>query len=264
MPINRIRKIQDTTSNLGKAERYLTFSAPFMRFMVRNYSISTLPELSPDNIAKKYYLKGITFGNYVTQEERYYFLFKISKQLEALAKIKGSNNLGKNLLILAFGVEGIPSANAHFSPTKLLINLARGKNSSYTDILKGEQSFIHEYGHFIDFIQGHSDPNMIYQFASEDFEQKSKSPKTKRYSKVTKLIKSDSEYMGKLNTEYLRKKIEIFARLFEASITHHVQDKMKTYAPYFERTYKDYRYYPKEKLKKQGIISEVLKIVKEA
>ncbi|MCH2225993.1 MAG: hypothetical protein MK066_14590, partial [Crocinitomicaceae bacterium] len=103
-------KIVDTIATFGNAEKYISYEAKFEQFMNREFGLTRIKELDPLAIVKKYNLKGIVFGNYVSQEERYFFLFKIEKQLSLLASLKGSNNLGKGILIIAFGSQGMAKA----------------------------------------------------------------------------------------------------------------------------------------------------------
>ena len=192
----------------------------FLKFFKRNFN--HIPKnISAENIAKKYNLRGFAFGNYVTQEERFFYLYKIEKQLEILAKIKKSNDLGLGALIIAVGSEGKGGSLAHFSPAKLLINLNRGRKDSYFNVFQGESSLIHEYAHFIDFIAGRSAKNLNLNFASS-------AQKTSKYKRVevirkpVEILMKDNNYMKRLasrpNAEYLEQPWEIYARLFEKTV----------------------------------------------
>lgn len=81
-----------------------------------------------------------------------------------MAKIKKSNDLGKGV----FDVEGIGKTNAHYNPQKQLINLNRGRKGNYREVLKGENSFVHEYGHFIDVVVGRADQRIAMNFSREN------------------------------------------------------------------------------------------------
>src|SRR5690554_3006358 len=117
----KIRKIVDTVAVYGQAENYIDLNISFVKFLRDQYKI--IPkDLTAEKITKKYNLRGVAFGNYVTQEERFFFLYKADRQLEVISKLKGSKDLGFGVLTLAFGVEGSPRANAHINPRKLLIN----------------------------------------------------------------------------------------------------------------------------------------------
>lgn len=244
----QIRKAVDTIQNYGQAEKYITLSVNFEKFLKRKYSSnlqkrmisSAIKSLTPENLVKEFRLRGIVFGNYVTQEERFYFLFKLQGQLNVLAKLKGTKNLGLDRLIVAFGAEGVARANAHFNPAKNLININRGRKMYYDEILKGENSFIHEYAHFVDFHQGRKNTTHAQNFDSQ-------SPGTP-FAKVLDIAYNNKEYMDQLHGDYLRSKIEVFARLIEATVTHYVYDHLKDYAAFFDRQYGGIPYLSKKEI----------------
>lgn len=246
MRTKKISKIQDTVYNFGQAEAYISFSANFEKFLgVQGLNVNEVKKVNALNIVKKFKLKGVVFGNYVTQEERYYFLYKISKQLEFLAKIKGNNNLGHNNLIIAFGVEGKAVANAHYNPAKALINLNRGRKGNYDSILKGENSFVHEYGHYIDFVAGRKNKSLPFNFASQA--EKGFSSLKSFYEPVNILV-NDRSYMKNIEkSEYLSKRIEIFARTFETSVTMMAQGN-KDYKRFFDLRKYTNPIYPKREI----------------
>src|SRR5690606_11040514 len=128
-----------------------------------------------------------------------------------------------------FGSEGKSRPNAHFSPARLLININRGRKESYKGDFKGENSFVHEYFHFIDYIQGRSESNFGENFASEA-NKKTSIPKIENIRVAVKHLIDDQNYgktwydeYGKRYNDYLNKPIELFARLSEATITAIVQ-----------------------------------------
>jgi hypothetical protein len=260
-------KLIDTVSVArGRAEKYIQYDADFVRFLARNFGLKEIKEIDPEEIIKKYNLRGITFGNYVTQEERYFFLFKTVAQLEVLAKMAGHSDFGKGDLIISFGAQGVPHANAHFTPRDNVINLNRGRKGTYNTYFKGESSFVHELGHWLDFYQGRQDKTTPRNFASE-ITGKAENPKSRVFADVTTKVENDEEYQAKLGTagkgaKYLRKRVEIFARLFEATVRHHVHAQYPDYIKFFERSYKDFQYYPKAKIESQNITKEIIKILK--
>lgn len=262
----RQKKIVDTVSTFGMAEKYLSMDADFLRWMLRSYNVKEIKNIDPEDIIRKYQLKGLVFGNYVTQEERYFYLYKISNQLEALAKLAGTNNLGKGMLIISFGAHGMGKANATImpSPTQSIINLTRGRKGDYESMFKGENSFVHEYGHFLDFIQGHLvDRKISHNFASDDFSNSSDLKNTKLFSSAVTQVANDEEYFKRINhSEYLTKRIEIFARLFEAAITHHIRANMPDYRKFFERQYTESIYYPKDKILAKKLDKKIIQILK--
>lgn len=260
-------KIVDTVSVArGRAEKYIQFDADFVKFLARNFGVKDIKAIDPEKVIEKYNLRGITFGNYVTQEERYFFLYKTVAQLEVLAKMAGHSDFGKGDLIISFGAQGIPSANAHFTPRDNVINLNRGRKGDYTSYFKGESSFVHELGHWLDFYQGRQDNTTPRNFASE-ITGKAQNPKSRLFADITTKVENDEEYQAKLGTagkgaKYLRKRVEIFARLFEATVRHHVHAEYKEYIKYFDRSYSDFRYYPKDKIEKEKFANQIIKILK--
>jgi len=256
-------KILDTVSSFGNAEKYIFLDMNFQKFMRREFGLQQIKNIDPIKIAKKYHLRGFVFGNYVTQEERYFFLYKITKQLELLASLKGKNNLGKDILIVAFGSQGRSKANAHYNPSEQLINLSRGRKSNFKEILKGESSFVHEYGHFIDFTTGRSDESVGVNFCSELATDPSGKPKTKLIAETTRILIEDEDYMSKISHSlYLKKEYEIFARLFEATITHHVFQTTHPLRNYLDRGYNSENYYPEIKIIQENLDKKILKILK--
>jgi hypothetical protein len=258
-----MKKLVDTISAPGRAEKEIAFNVDFEKFLRSKYNLKEIKQIDLDGIVKKYQLKGITFGNYVTQEERYFYIFKTSQQLEALAKIKGSNNLGKGILTISIGAHGIGGkVNAHYSPLVQIINLARGRKGDFSDFMKGENSFVHEYGHFLDFYQGHIvDKALNYNFASENhYEQGAK--KTLMFSDPVDVLIKDEDYYKSLRTPYLRSRVELFARLFEAGITHYVNDKHPEFKRFFDRSYSEGIYYKKEKILSKKLHVKMANILK--
>lgn len=261
-------KIVDTVSSLGHAEKYIVFKLEFKRFLKRKHGITNIKAVDALSIAKKYHLRGFVFGNYVNQEERYFFLYKIQKQLEILAELKGSKNLGKGILTVAFGAHGQPAFAAHYSPSEQLINLNRGRKGDYNSFLQGENSFFHEYGHFIDFTTGTKDKtaafnNSRFHFPSE-FAPKPQGSKNSQLiaQAITPLLK-DPSYMKEIkHSEYLSRKLEIFARLFEAALTQHLHAIKHPKRNFVDNHYNEYQYYPYLKMVQHNVDKKCLQILK--
>jgi hypothetical protein len=257
------QKLIDTTTSDNRAFRDI-FSLDFKRFIRNKFSEKEILAINADEIAKKFHLKGIVFGNYVSQEERHFYLFKTAKQMECLAKIRGNNDLGKGKLILSIGAHGIGGrANAHYSPGENLINLARGNKGDYKSFMKGENSFVHEYGHFLDYEQGrNNDKDLDYNFASENLDNNWKNLVTRKFSEPISEIVEDKDYYDNLRTPYLKSRIEIFARLFEASLNHYINIHEPEYKKYFDRGYTEGIYYPKAKILAKNYDKKIVKILK--
>lgn len=259
-----IKKLVDNTQSIGRAEKELLFSPRFLRFIRGKYNLNDITKIDGDLIKKKFNLKGIVYGNYTTQEKRHFYLYKTSKQMELLAKLKGSNNLGKGILTISIGGHGIGgNINAHYSPSEDLINLARGRKGDYSLFMKGENSFVHEYGHFIDFEQGRrNDKKLSHNFASENLNPNWSNKTTLLYSDPVSKVIEDKAYFDELPTPYYRKRIEVFARLFEAAITHHVHAKEKSFNAFFNRSYSEKVYYPKSKILSLGLDKAMIKCLR--
>ncbi len=267
-------KITDTTSRHSRAEDNLIFDPGFLLFIRGKYSIKDIKAVDPIKIQDKFKLKGFTFGNFVTQAERYFFVYKIEKQLELLAKLKGSNNLGFGKLIIGFGAHGKGGSLAHFNPSTLFINLNRGRKLDYKGILQGENSFVHQYGHYIDFLQGRKEK--FYQnFASEGLtiDYKTRKPilrgsaKAQTFQKFTAIGTSNLNYMKGLldytNATYLRSNIEVLARLFEATISRIAHTTHKDYQRFFDDQYSGKWYLSHDQIDKSNaktLAKQMLKV----
>lgn len=133
---------------------------------------------TPDK-AKQYLLgglkmKGVQFGNYVSDEEREHHLTKCSEALGDLADILSVPKeyiSWKGKLGIAFGARGTGNAAAHYEPSSQVINLTR---------TGGAGSLAHEWGHFFDHALGglgvsRGDPDKARasgEYASEDYSPK--------------------------------------------------------------------------------------------
>lgn len=97
-----------------------------------------------DHLLKKTGLRGLQFGNYVTDDERSHHLEKAAEAFVDLADVLGlpdnAISLGGNLG-LAFGARGSGGALAHYEPSTKVINLTRKG---------GVGSLAHEWGHGLD------------------------------------------------------------------------------------------------------------------
>lgn len=247
-----IKKI-DSTTYLGAAERYIRFSADFEDFVARNYNLTEVLKVDLNALQSRFRIKGFTFGNYTTQEERYIFMYKLSKQLEALAQIKGSDNLGYDELIIGLGADGRPSSAAHYNPRYKFININRGRTEYYQGELQGEDAIVHEYGHFLDFIKGRSDNSIEFNAASETVKgNKSTSKKTDVFRLFINDYHKDLDHrkflrdMGRQG--YYLQPVEIFARAFETHVNNIVMNdaSFSKYRKFFSATkYNESKYYPK-------------------
>jgi len=102
--------------------------------------------ISEDDLLKKYGLRGIQYGNWVTQEERAHALARLNAAFGDLAKALNIPEemiglpIGKRLGI-AIGARGRGKAMAHYERDGHIINLTK---------LSGSGTLAHEYFHAVD------------------------------------------------------------------------------------------------------------------
>ena len=251
----------DSTYYLGRAERFLLNDSSYRRFSGK-FERHEILKTDVYQVQQEFNLKGFVFGNFVTQEERYYFVYKLKKQLEFLAELAGKKDLGKGVLVIGFGADGKGKSLAHYNPAMQYININKGRPGM--QVLQGENSFIHEYGHFLDFQQGRNDKSIDVNFASEQH-LSGGSPKTKSFRQFVEIAVNDENYYSGLrefnNSRYLTKDIEVFARLFEATAEQIVKN--TKYRIFFSNRYEsDKRYLSATKINASKAKDLFIKILK--
>lgn len=209
-----------------------------------------LPKYIKDNpiavlqVQDRYSLRGIQFGNWVTQEDRYNYaaaLYICLYDLNKVLKFK-ENNLGLDKALgLAFGARGRSKALAHFEAATDIINMTR--YNSDTSIPKkirflqsgGVGALAHEYGHFLDYYFGaHYEPHTrIYALTNGRSTNRARIPypKSQKMRNIVEDILEKAYWAapGKPSAYYLRirqasedgywvRRNEFFARLFEQYI----------------------------------------------
>lgn len=219
-------------------------------------------------IEKYYKLKGIEFGNWLSQQDRFNYVNGLGLALFDLHKAIGfkPEQIGINEKIsVAFGARGRGKARAHFEWGTFAINLtrysrpnkvkARPINFKRVDlILKdgGVGSFAHEYGHALDFFGGmYVDKGDSFSLSGDS----NTNPKpdmsllkqTTLRGLMEKLLfkinwKSQnqrSNYYTRLSnavsTDYYFERCEIFARAFEVYV-HYKLNKNKYYNAFLNKT----------------------------
>ncbi len=193
-------------------------------------------------------LRGLQYGNSVTDDERKHHLQKSAEALADLADITGlpdraislSNSLG-----LAIGARGKGNALAHYEPMTKVINLTRNG---------GVGSLAHEWGHALDnyLAGGNVDTKGVGSFMSAESSRFSPRSLEKGYSTPDpvgesmyrlreafsasgfddRLRKTMREMgMSQKQREYWNSTEEKFARCFERHIQHKLQtsDRENTY-----------------------------------
>ena len=139
-------------------------------------------------LMKRYALKGVEFGSWLSQEDRYNYTCAIGLVLYDLRRITGikDSSIGLNLLSVCFGSRGRGSALAHFSGNEIAINTTRYREDLALKALRrglliprtdkvtrqietsGINSFAHEFGHYVDFIIAQYIEKKDSVFASEN------------------------------------------------------------------------------------------------
>ncbi|QIP14696.1 hypothetical protein G8759_19805 [Spirosoma aureum] len=215
--------------------------------------------VSADDINRaviKFRLKGIEFGNWLTNEDAYNYLAALVIALNDLTRIVGYSNIGLNGTIgIAFGARGSQRAAGHFEPDTFMINLTRYKR--YIEDLSGRRidvpkqvkfmetggvgALAHEYGHALDYFFG-------------TFVEQSKFYRSLTYGSDTSLITKNIDKKGSLRYQmteiiraiqqtrsyrYMRKSLvtkgesdsywlrhnELWARLFEVWVNYKMREK---------------------------------------
>lgn len=112
------------------------------------------------NIIKKFNIAGISFGNWVTIEDRINYTYSLILAFYDLNKIlKFKYNIGMGVLGIAFGARGSGSALAHYESNFKMINITRYSKGDLPKEIRffgtgGLGSLAHEYGHFLDYFCG--------------------------------------------------------------------------------------------------------------
>lgn len=195
----------DFWTNSEAAERRAEYNW-FNEFRTPKISSATLTKLPARldiDIVKKYKLRTIDFGNWVTQFHRQNFNAVLNVSLNDLAKLVGTDNLGKGELTIDWGGRGQRRALGLYKSWVKVINLRRHERldkllkkvnysqsqyilSNYVELSSGHKggtnytlnkkgvvwllgtsgfgSFAHEFGHFID--------NVLYEKTKHRFTNK--------------------------------------------------------------------------------------------
>lgn len=182
----------------------------------------------PEKALEHFGLHAIEFGNWMNQKDRANFMFATLVSLADMAKVLNTSqgNMGfNNGLSLAFGARGMGGFAAAFYQSPIgVINLTK---------TNGKGTFSHEYGHALDeyLNQKHNNQNGfisggrstrhttdLARFASGSVEY--------YFEKMFDAIlwendgtpSSYKEFLNDMNSQYLNRRAEIWARVFEGYI----------------------------------------------
>jgi hypothetical protein len=180
-------------------------------------------------------LRGVQWGNYVTDDERQHHLKKTAEAFADLADATGLPDSAISLggkLGLAIGARGRAGARAHYEPNTQVINLTR---------TSGVGSLAHEWGHGLDhYLEGFADGDQGGTFHSgrSVSAHRDADPETLKAMRAVRQALQTSGYRDRLRAEvkarikagrlgknaedYWLSPHEMFARTFER----HVQDKL--------------------------------------
>jgi len=219
----------------------------------RSLAVDDTPAGSTTVLAQRMGMRGLQFGNSVTDDERAHHLRKTAEALVDLADVTGLPDRAMSLdgqLGLAFGARGKGRAAAHYEPGTQVINITR-KN--------GVGTLAHEWGHALDDYIGQRSPRHKQsgysqpgnQYMSEQISDlylnrsgrgtssQADDPVWKAMAGVRKAIYEDTDYAFTLRTGlagygikpgtaqygYWTSGREVFARTFERYVQYKLRSK---------------------------------------
>ncbi len=252
------------------------------------FDLSQLPDPNPtlpQKVVDRYHLKDISYGNWLTTEDRYNYTYALFAALSDLDKVlQFNNNLGgSGNLGVSIGGRGRGGAVAHFESWSNIVNMTRykrdylwrGKGVAFVTS-GGLGAFAHEYGHFLDYFCGSRmfpdhDNWSLTGGRSHSVEPLSNDNKHKARditNNILLTVHQVGNYYANLNKldngEYFRRRNEIFARCFESYIA--IKLKQKNIENYFlvQDNYEQAAYPPPDLMKQlvplfDDLMSEIRK-----
>lgn len=224
-----MRKIVDTYSNKlepitgGRCQRWWESNMDNLNSEKnKKHRSEDAAVLDIHKFLNEFNLKGVEFGNWLQQGERYDHLIAAGYALHELSKLVGKNigfdyNVG-----IAFGARGARGAAAHFEPLANMINLTK---------MKGHGVLAHEFAHALDCnIGSYLDQNKKYAYLSGGHSMAKKlkdnvGKELRAYvNQIVDFICTTNSYK-KLhaltpNDTYWRNRTELFARFFEQYVAY--------------------------------------------
>ena len=149
--IDKVTGVQRGGATINPADLYVKKA---VRTGGRSLGVDDTPAGSTTVLANRIGMRGLQFGNSVTDDERAHHLRKTAEALVDLADVTGLPDRAISLdgqLGLAFGARGKGRAAAHYEPETKVINITR-KN--------GVGTLAHEWGHALDDYIGGRSPRM--------------------------------------------------------------------------------------------------------
>jgi hypothetical protein len=257
----------DSTVSIGSsADRYNTFLKSGNIYPYLRKGLVVKDDITPEHLINTFQLDAVAFGNWVTMWDRINYTNALFIALYDLNKVLGFNgNIGiKKNLTITVGDRGIPNSAAHYSPSRMLININRYSRTTVDEKLEaflssgGIHSLAHEYGHFLDYFAGSVLEPQTAHFAASGGHSLSKSPmgyKSPIRSLFDEILdkqiltrngKQTEYYNNLVKTDgygdYWRRRTEIFARAFESWVSFELQqqginNKLLTYKSYISMVY---------------------------
>jgi hypothetical protein len=244
--IDKVTGVQRGGATINPADLYVKKA---VRTGGRSLGVDDTPAGSTTVLANRMGMRGLQFGNSVTDDERAHHLRKTAEAMVDLADVTGLPDRAISLdgqLGLAFGARGKGRAAAHYEPGSKVINITR-KN--------GVGTLAHEWGHALDdYIGGQSPRGQSFAKTGDIYLSEQASPKfwdgTKGYASqeddpvwkamdgVRKAI-NDTDYPQTLREglrghgikpttgqwNYWTSGREVFARTFERYVQHKLRSK---------------------------------------
>lgn len=148
----------------GQGESYkLYLNGYYFNTVKLNLPVELVDATNIHTILRKYKIKDVGFGNWVTVEDKINYVNALTLAFYDLNQVlKFNYNIGMNeTLSVSFGARGKGRALAHYEPKMEVINITRYKraNNKFDKLERflntgGIGSFAHEYGHFLDYFAG--------------------------------------------------------------------------------------------------------------
>lgn len=161
----------------GRQDEYWKFNRPVIQFEPRNARVrkgaalpSTLQLDNEHSLIEFFALRGVEYGQWLTQQDRVNYLAGCALAMHDLATVLNfsSKQIGLfGILSVAFGARGRGKALGHFEPGTFAINLTRFKRPAKVKFRKhdydrseqmhfsgGIGTFCHEFGHALDYFAG--------------------------------------------------------------------------------------------------------------
>ena len=236
--IDKVTGVQRGGATINPADLYVKMA---VRTGGRSLGVDDTPAGSTTVLANRMGMRGLQFGNSVTDDERAHHLRKTAEAMVDLADVTGLPDRAISLngtIGLAFGARGKGRASAHYEPGNKVINITR-KN--------GVGTLAHEWGHALDnyigeksarqagFMSEASSPKV---YGREGLNDMSNDPVWKAMDGVRKAIgaigfntqvrqglRDAGIKPGSGQWNYWTQGIEVFARCFERHVQHKLRSK---------------------------------------